>query len=214
MMPKPKHKYAAICATLPKLGLDPERSVVLSAAKAEVLAPRREEDAKPLTSAEVNDLLVGIRRRMNLLLTDVKRSVAPRPVPDAGIFMPPQAHELAEAYVAARALDDFAHELTSDSNMLLEVMQILMVDQMEADGVESLSLAVGKAVDTRPEPYAQVVDPARFREWCIANGLGAKMALPWGTANSLLKDRLAAGDPPPDGVDAKSRTVVTMRSTK
>jgi hypothetical protein len=95
-------------------------------------------------------------------------------------------------------------------NLLLEAYQQLLTEEYEIEGVDSLAIDGFGTVRTQPEPYAQVEDRDKFRQWCIEAGLERSLALPWQTTNALTKQRLMEGLPEPDGVKATVKTKIVF----
>lgn len=93
----------------------------------------------------------------------------------------------------------------------IEALTRLIIDSYEERGVQSVKLDSGASVSMQVEPYAQVVDRDAFREWCIKNGLANALQLPWQSTSSLTKERLLAGDPEPDGVQAFCKSKLVLR---
>lgn len=119
--------------------------------------------------------------------------------------------ELARAYREVRDELDRLDEATSRANLRLEAIKQMLVSQYEAEDIASVQLSDGATVRVQPEPYAQVKDKQAFRKWCIANGLEESLALPWLSTNSITKERLLAGLPEPDGVEACKIDKVVLR---
>lgn len=94
----------------------------------------------------------------------------------------------------------------------LFVLAGLLETTYEDEGISSLQVAeTGESVSVQFEPYAQVEDRERFRTWCLDNGMERELALPWQTANTLMKEALLAGRPEPDGLKAWIRTKLVLR---
>jgi hypothetical protein len=122
------------------------------------------------------------------------------------------AAALAQGYRDVRAALDELGERERELNLLLEAHKQLLEDAYESEGVDALKLADdGSTIATQPEPNAKIEDPVAFRRWCIDNGLGSALTLPWTTANAMVKELLLAGKPLPPGVKAYVRTKVVWR---
>lgn len=196
-----KGKYSHVIDKLPKLvGVEPERRDLVEAVKAEVLAPSIDGEtlSRELDIARaMNTISKHVQEVMRLL----KRSTVDRH----------WASEFARAYADARDLRDKIKEWESSANLLVEVFQMIMVDQMEQEGITSMKLASGRPITTFEEPYAQVQDREAFRAYCEADpDLRRKMSLPWQTTNSLVKELLLAGEPEPPGVTCFAKTTVRL----
>ena len=80
--------------------------------------------------------------------------------------------------------------------------------------MENLKLSSGHSVRTQVEPNAVVRDKSVYRQWCVDNGFGELMVLPWQTTNSITKERLEDGNPEPEGIEVFSRTKVVLTSPR
>lgn len=94
-------------------------------------------------------------------------------------------------------LEDQAKKLKVE----LEAWSQILISQLEAEGGTLIRLSGGTSVSLNPQPFARVTDPVRFRQWCIDNGHGDELSLPWQTTNGITKERLLEGLPEPDGVE-------------
>lgn len=113
---------------------------------------------------------------------------------------------LARIYRAVRRLKDTQYEkLESSLNLLHIATEQLVVDQFEVEGTTSMKLAEGGTVRVQEEPHAQVKDRATYHQWCLNEGLGSQMSLPWQTTNAILKERLLSGLDTMPGVEAYSK---------
>lgn len=69
----------------------------------------------------------------------------------------------------------------------------------------------GSSFAVQREPMGKVEDPAKFLEWIKSNGYESQLTLPWQRREELVKTALEAGEEPPDGVHAYSRTKFVFR---
>lgn len=122
-----------------------------------------------------------------------------------------QATWLAGQYTALRAEQRVIQEQLSDCNLRLEAVSQMMTAQFEVEGSLAVTLESGANIRVQPEPHAIVTDKEVFREWCVEAGLQRLMALPWGAANKLTKDRLLDGLKEPDGVTAYFRNKIVFQ---
>lgn len=119
-----------------------------------------------------------------------------------------QAGYLAARYAALRAEKDVLDEASSVVQLKLDAIAQMVIDQYEAEGLTLLRLDDGQKVSIEYQPGAKVEDREKFRLWCIANGLERSLALHPSTTLSMVKERLLAGEPEPDGIVVTSRTTV------
>jgi hypothetical protein len=219
-------KWAGIVDKLPRLPAgraaaiadgEDDRGTAIAALEEEITAPRADDDpaGDPAALVAQGVALLDLATRV------VKRSAAGRP----------WAAEYARAWHEIRDLRDAIAGLDGRLGALLEAMQELMTDAMENEGIKSIKLADGRGVNTYDEPFAQVVDKDRYREWCVHTcdcgmrddnhnegnphwdghapvTLERSMQLPWSTTNALNKRRLERGLPEAPGVTSWAKTVV------
>lgn len=201
-------KWAAIVARLglPKLEeLDPIRAAAIEAVQNEILAerpdPEPESEAPAIPGSDTRARLDEISKKFDELLAVRKRAARGH-----------WASEFGRGWAEMRLVRDRIKELDSAANLVLEAYQRLMLDQMEAEGVESQRLPAVGLISTHQEPHAQVKDKDAFLEYCLKDpDLKKKLALPWQTANELTKRLLEAGEQPPPGVSVWAQTKVALR---
>lgn len=124
---------------------------------------------------------------------------------------------MAESYIALRAAKDGLKAQLSSVELKIEAYEQLLTESQENQedgwgryGVKdnALRLPTGDTIRIQPEPYGKVVDKEAFRLWCIANGYERQLQLWPSTMNALVKERLLAGEPEPDGTEAFSYTKI------
>ena len=132
----------------------------------------------------------------------------------------PSCATLTHDYIRRRTFVEGLKKQLYDAQVQLEAMVQLLCDEYEEQEVTSMKVE-GGTVRVQIEPYAQVKDKVKFREWVLkqppdeegGETLAEAMSLPWPTTNSITKERLLAGLPEPDGVEAfQKRKVVLSRS--
>jgi len=198
-------KYSAYIDKLPRhLGTEPAYQDRVNAVRQQIVQSGQEDN---LTAEQID-------RMTSLELDRIKHAfkqineVFMNAVGDRKTY----ASQFAVVYRYIRKVKDELEAHESNINLIGEAYNQLLVDQFENEGLTSLTLDEdGSSVRVQYEPYAQVEDRDRFREWCMNNGLENQLALPWQTANSLCKARLVEGEPEPDGVKiwSKTKTVLT-----
>jgi len=199
-MAKRPGKYAHVVNTLPKFpGDDPERRELIERVKAEIIAPPNEED---LHIQDVRVTVENLEKMLKVIISAEKRAAAGK------LY----ASEFARIYAELRWLRDRIGTWDDSVGLLLEAYQVLMAEQMENEGISSLTLSNGQPVSTYLEPYAQIVDKEAHRLWAVDQGLERQMVLPWATSNSLAKQMLLAGEPEPPGIKIFAKTKVRLGS--
>lgn len=112
---------------------------------------------------------------------------------------------------------DGIEALEKRCNLRIEACTQLLVESQErgdapwgAYGVKdnAMRMESGDTVRVNSEPYGQVKDKEAFRLWCIANGYENQLQLWPATMNAIAKERCAAGERNPDGVETFRKDVV------
>lgn len=119
----------------------------------------------------------------------------------------------AKGYIALR-VEQAEHDAAgSEISLRLEAHTQLMLDAFKSN--DQSSAKIGEyGVSTYEEPYAQVEDKEALRLWCLANGYENRMALAWGTVNTITKERLLEGEAEPDGVTIYAKPKIRLSGLK
>ena len=117
-----------------------------------------------------------------------------------------RAHFGGRGFIALRQLEgllkEVHEEIDAHSQLLIESCQAKEKGWGQYGAADNmLRLPNGTTIRIDKEPGVTVVDPEKFRLWCVANGLEQALRLWPSTTESLTKERLVAGAPPPDGID-------------
>jgi len=194
-------KYAGLTDTLPKIPLvDPSRREIVELVQQSILKP----EVGHLLATQTLDIDSTLKQ-IDAAVHNINAAIV------GGTEGRRWASEFARLYALVRHVRERMGTMDSLLSVTEEAMKVLMVEQMEIEGTSSIRLADGQLISTYPEPYAKVVDKDLFREWCIQEGLMRQLALPWATTNSLLKQRLIAGEPEPPGVEACAIDRISLR---
>jgi len=113
---------------------------------------------------------------------------------------------LTALYWKARRADEAAAEVKSETGKALEAVEQLLWNSFEDAHLRECKLDDGDGVRLQQKPYAVVRDHGALREWAMANGFENKLALPWGTINSEVSERLLNGLELPAGVEVYVKT--------
>ncbi len=114
-----------------------------------------------------------------------------------------QAAWLAAQYAELRRQKDEIEEALSDVQVDLDAITQMMEEQFDVEGIDSLRLDGGDKVRLEPGIYPKVVDPEKFRQWCLADAdLSKQMVLHPSRAQSLIRKMLLAGEAEPPGTEA------------
>jgi len=118
---------------------------------------------------------------------------------------------LAREWKRLRSVEDRVEAMAKKVRLRLRAHEQLIEEAYEAEGITKFDFVEGGSVSCYPEPYSYVEDKDTFRQWCVDEGLLSSMSLAWQTTNSMTKERLLAGQPPPPGVKVYSRPKFTLR---
>jgi hypothetical protein len=117
---------------------------------------------------------------------------------------------LTALYVRRRTEEEAASDLAHEAGIRLAAAEQLMWSAYEDANLTTLKLKDGSGARVQTVPYAVVRDSQALRQWAEANGFTAKLALPWGTVNSEVGERLLNGLPLPDGVEVYVKTTTVI----
>ena len=78
----------------------------------------------------------------------------------------------------------------------------------------AIRLETGDVIRIEDQPTARVIDKEVYRQWCIKNGYENKLQLHTKTTESIVKERLAAGEAVPDGTEAGVWSKVVFTKAK
>jgi hypothetical protein len=127
------------------------------------------------------------------------------------------ALNLAHAFAAAVREEDEHERAIKALHVRQEALTLMLNDAKDSGDPafgaygatdNTVRMPDGSNVRVQKEPYASVFDYDANRKWAIEQGLERKLMLPWGTINSITKDRLKAGENEPPGVKAFTKTKV------
>ena len=128
---------------------------------------------------------------------------------------------LADAYIIYREKKDKLLAELSANEIYLDAYEQLLEESKDvhAEGwgqygakENMLRLANGATIRVHSEPYGLVADRDAFRLWCIKNGYERQLTLHASRTNSIVKERLVAGQPAPDGCTTFAKTTIFYSS--
>ena len=114
-------------------------------------------------------------------------------------------------YVKQRKVRNKAKDNLGQANLELEAISQLLIEQFEAEGIESKKLETGESLSVHPEPYPVINNNEVFRLWCVKEGLERLMKLPWQSTSAIVKERLLNGEAEPPGVTTYSKQKISFR---
>ncbi len=110
---------------------------------------------------------------------------------------------LANEYAIARYEKEKIQAELSKVQVKIDALAQLMEDQFEVEATTSITLVTDDKVRLEPGIHPKIVEPEKFRLWCLADpDLSKKMMLHSSTTESLVRKLLLAGEPEPPGVEA------------
>ena len=94
----------------------------------------------------------------------------------------------------------------------VDAVASLLVPAYESAGVSSMKiLETGQTVSVQKEPSAVLENKDAFRLWCIANGYERELRLMPQTMNALVKEKILAGEAPPEGTSVYVRDKLVLK---
>jgi hypothetical protein len=134
------------------------------------------------------------------------------------------AIDLAMQYAVVRARRDLLRLQESVLQLELDALTQLLIESEDvkndpawgAYGANdnAIRLPNGSTLRINREPASTVVDPEKFRLWCIANGYERKLQLHAGTRESIVAERMLAAEPAPDGLEVGTWSKLTFTAAK
>lgn len=108
--------------------------------------------------------------------------------------------EMARALTVALGAKDKLERELSEANTEAKALSQLLVAIFEATGVSSFKMTSGETCFQRMEPYSAFEDRKKLFAWIKKEKMQKLLTVQWQMMNSLTKERLKAGQPPPPGV--------------
>lgn len=165
----------------------------------------------PAEDLKRQDLLVGIK----LLIFDEEEFKIPELTElKWGILDQESLSDITSfvrSYRALRLHRDMLDKIDKLVGLHIEALEQILSERYEAAGIDSVKLVEGGSLGVTPDPVSKVTKPEEFREWCKEEELMGSFKLPWQTMNSLVKERLLAGEPEPPGVSVFMKDKFTLR---
>ena len=96
-------------------------------------------------------------------------------------------------------------------NIEIEAVQMILTERFENLGLQSLKLANGALLYLNDEPYSSVKDREALVKWLKENDMEEMLTPQWQSLNAMVKERLLADLPIPNGVEIFMKTTVNMR---
>jgi len=108
--------------------------------------------------------------------------------------------DLSETLTAARELKDAINEQLSEANLQITALERLIIDWLDASGVESITSG-GYKLTASPEPIFAKRDGAALRAWAQVTGQEDLLTINSQTLTSLAKTYYLEHNEPPPGVE-------------
>jgi len=121
------------------------------------------------------------------------------------------ASDIAHLYSDLRDLKDALDVFASDLNVRVAAAEQRMWDGFEAQKLEKVGLDGGGSVSVTQDVTIQVTDAAALNAWARENGLESKLTLYHSTVESIMRERILAGDAVPAFIKVGSINKTTYR---
>lgn len=119
--------------------------------------------------------------------------------------------DVAHLYADLRDLKDALDLFASDLNVRVAAAEQRMWDGFEAQSLEKVGLASGGSVSVTEDVTIKVTDRAALNKWARESGLESQMTLYHPTVESIMRERILAGDAVPAFIEVGSIKKTTYR---
>ncbi len=114
----------------------------------------------------------------------------------------------------ARRAKDRLEDKLYDENITITALDQLLVDRLEGEEQESVTLRDGVTFGLKDDIYPQVEDRGKLFAWIKLTGQAALLTVHHSTLKAVVKDRLENGRPAPPGTKVFIKTTVSIRGLK
>jgi hypothetical protein len=119
---------------------------------------------------------------------------------------------LAALFAQCRKVKDNLEEEISECNVKLEALSQLLVNALEDQSMEKITLSSGATGFIQDTPYPIVRDKEKVMAWIKKNKMTSLLGVNYQTLKGVTNERLVAGQPPPDGVEVFLKTQFRLRN--
>jgi hypothetical protein len=123
------------------------------------------------------------------------------------------APELVRAFSMQRHEKHNLEDLIKVHNVHLEALSQLIIETLEAEGIQKLTTDGGETVYINTESYATVTNKGLLMGWIAEQDLAELLSINFRTLNSLVKEMLTQGKEVPAGVSVFLKTSARVRGT-
>lgn len=114
--------------------------------------------------------------------------------------------DLAREFKIAKLKKKELEEQVSDLNVGLAALSQLLVDNLQGQELQKVSLDAGGTVYLQVEVYPSTKDRAALQNWVIAEEMMELLTVNYRTLQGVVKERLIAGEALPPGVEVFLKT--------
>jgi hypothetical protein len=119
--------------------------------------------------------------------------------------------EVAREFALTRRDKKKLEEQIKDLNTQLEACSQLLVEQLQGQDIQKITLSTGETVYLQSDPYPSVKDKDQLRLWVMQEGMEEVLSVHYQTLVGLVKGRLNDGQEPPPGVEVFLKTKARCR---
>jgi hypothetical protein len=119
---------------------------------------------------------------------------------------------LAAKLAELKGLKENEENLIASLNVGIEALSQLLIERMQADDLDKVSLASGATIYLQYEAYPSVKDKEKLLQWAKSHKFGPLLTLPWQTLRGICNEMLLAGKPLPNGVECFLKTQARIKS--
>lgn len=123
-----------------------------------------------------------------------------------------EATELVRTFNSERHKKKSFEEAIASSNIELEALSQLLIQNFEASGLSKLTLESGLSCYQQMEPYSSIQDLQTILAFIKKQKMQNLLTLQWQTMNALNKERLVEGKPPLPGTQVFLKTSIRLRN--
>lgn len=116
--------------------------------------------------------------------------------------------------IAARQEKSRLEALEKAENLIIEAMNQMLVEQMEAQDYTNLKMGNGVSLSIKDDVYCTVKNKKEFYDWIEETGQQDLLTVNYQTMASMTKTCLVDGTPIPPGIDTYFKQSITVRGAK
>jgi hypothetical protein len=121
-------------------------------------------------------------------------------------------NRLAALFAQRKQEKDQLEAQTYNLNVELEALSQLLVDRLETESQQSVSLSSGATIFLSDAPYPSIEDEKVFYDWLHKNKMDELLSLNHQTLKGMVTERLQSGQPLPPGTKVFLKTSARVRN--